>query len=412
MSERSAHVPPVPHQTLPRPATTPRLESMLALLAAVERLAAAATVDDIATAAVDAAAEITGARGSALALQHGDAAEILASVGYDCDSMGAGTRLPLTAGLPITESVRTGRTVVRGEPGAPAWVAVALVAGTARGSLLVSLRPDADADVVALQTLAAAAGRALDRARSTTEERTALAHLASGLGVAPLHPPAWLDAAATVQTATSDPRHPGGDVVALVPGSSPDVAWLLVGDVCGEGPAAAPAAAQFRHVGVALARDDMAPETLLDAIDAALQRDPTAERFVTAAVVRLRRARHAVEATIATAGHPAALLWRAGEVTAVGQAGLPLNLGLPADRRPLMRSTVVVLRPDDLLLVHTDGFVDRGTADRTQELVELFGRAGVLGEADAVVELLVGAMTEAVDPPRDDLAVVVVSPRL
>lgn len=412
MSDPSAHVSPVPRQALPRRATFPRLESMSALVAGLEQLAAAGTVHEVAAAAVDGAIALTRARGAALGVQRGDAVEILASSGYDCDSMHTGQRLPLASGLPLTEAVRTGRTVVRGEPGSPAWVVAAFAAAGRRAGLLVSLHPDTDVDTIAVETLASAAGGALARALATTDEHFALDSVVRGLRAMPVLPPSWLDAAATVQTATTDPTHPGGDVVALVHGSSPDVAWLLVGDVCGEGLAAAPAAAQFRNVGVALARDDMAPHALLDAIDEALHRDPSADRFVTAAAVRLQRRGDAVEAAVATAGHPAALLWRAGEVTAIGQAGMPLNLQLPDETRRPPQSSYVTLGPDDLLLVHTDGFVDRGTADRTQELVELFGRAGVLADARAIVELLVSAMTEAVDPPRDDLAVAVVSPRL
>jgi hypothetical protein len=66
------------------------------------------------------------------------------------------------------------------------------------------------------------------------------------------------------------------------------------------------------------------------------------------------------------------------------------------------------MRGDDVLLLHTDGLVDRGNADRTDDLIELFSRAAALGDADAIVDALVSAMDEAVEPPRDDLAVAVV----
>src|SRR5688500_16524907 len=53
------------------------------------------------------------ARGVAVAVAEGAAVRLVGSVGYDCDTMAPGVRLPLTAGLPLTEAARTGNAVVQ-----------------------------------------------------------------------------------------------------------------------------------------------------------------------------------------------------------------------------------------------------------------------------------------------------------
>jgi serine phosphatase RsbU (regulator of sigma subunit) len=280
--------------------------------------------------------------------------------------------------------------------------------GDVRGGLLVSLHPGSDPDLTALRALATSTGAALVRAAQSAAQRWSVALVTDPLRAMPVAPPAWLRCAVTVQPATEDPSHPGGDVVVVLAGDSPDVGWLLVADVCGGGLAAATAAAQVRHIALAVVRDDMAPGGWLDAIDAALQRDPDADRFVTAVAVKLRRGDDEVELSVSCAGHPPALLSRGGEVVELGDASLPLNLRLPGVVRRAEQTSAIRMRGDDVLLLHTDGLVDRGNADRTDDLIELFSRAAALGDADAIVDALVSAMDEAVEPPRDDLAVAVV----
>jgi hypothetical protein len=401
-------VSPLPRQPATRATAQPRPESLPPLLEGVTALAGAETVRDVGTAAVTSAAALSNARGSALATLHGADVEIVGSVGYDCDAMAVGARIPLDAGLPLTESVRTGRVVVRGESDGPAWVAVPVAHDNVRGGLLISLHRGADPDIAALRALAASAAAALARAAAGAAKRTSVAQVTDTLRTMPVAPPEWLRCAAVVQPATDDPSHPGGDVVVALAGDKPDVAWLLVADVCGGGLAAASAAVQVRHTAIAVLRDDLTPGGWLDAIDTALQRDPDADRFVTAAAVKLQRTADGVDVFVSTAGHPPALLSRGDEVVELGHPSLPLNLRLPGAVRRTLQAPAVRLTGDDVLLVHTDGFVDRGTHDRTDDLVELFGRAAVLKDPDAIVDALVSAMDEAVEAPRDDLAVIVV----
>src|SRR5438067_13557401 len=98
-----------------------RPESLAPLVSCLVRLAGAADVDAVADEAVRGAVDITAARAAAIGVQRGESAVLLASVGYDCDAMAAAAVLPLDAGLPLTECVRSGRTTIRGQTGAAMW---------------------------------------------------------------------------------------------------------------------------------------------------------------------------------------------------------------------------------------------------------------------------------------------------
>lgn len=377
--------------------TSVRDESLPALVRALAAVARAATAGEVAAQAVAGAAELTGARGAALGVRDGEQVRLLAATGYDCDSMAAGATLPMTAALPITEAVRTGRTVVQGQPGAPPWVAVPLPWLGTPAALLVSVPPHAGpVDVAALQTLGGVVADALARCPDTPPQPRP-----DDL----LDQPTWLRIAAVHDPAD---RWGGdsGDVVVSTSGATADVCWLVVADVCGSGSEAAPTARWFRDAVTALTAAELGPAELLGAADRALRRAGF-DRFVTAAAIRLRPSAAGVEATVATAGHPPALVWHDGEVEPVPADGLPLNL---LDTDEPAAETVLTLGPADLLLVHTDGLIDRGIDDRTDALLTLFTKAGALGDPVAVLDAVAEAMTAATDRPRDDVAAAVLSP--
>jgi serine phosphatase RsbU (regulator of sigma subunit) len=101
------------------------------------------------------------------------------------------------------------------------------------------------------------------------------------------------------------------------------------------------------------------------------------------------------------------LRWRRGEVTPIGTSSLPLNM-LPAESTSYDEDVIVELLPGDLLLAYTDGVVERGTDDRSDLLVEVFTRAGALGDPDLVLDLLLRAMAGSGETVRDDLALAVI----
>src|SRR4051812_39298197 len=137
-----------------------RPESLAPLVSSLVRLAGAPDVDAVATEAVSGAVDITAARAAAIGVQRGDSVVLLSTLGYDCDAMAATAVLPLDAGLPLTECVRSGRTTIRGQTGGAMWIAVPVVTSTLRGALLVSLTPTSSADAAPLEVLADATSAA------------------------------------------------------------------------------------------------------------------------------------------------------------------------------------------------------------------------------------------------------------
>ena len=107
-------------------------------LAVLPGLAAADDPDDVAGVVLDALRQLEGVRSTAVVRRDRGRAVVLASVGYDCDTLAAGSVLPLDSGLPVTEALRTGRPVVQGR--GPSWVALPLPGrGRTEAALLLSL---------------------------------------------------------------------------------------------------------------------------------------------------------------------------------------------------------------------------------------------------------------------------------
>jgi sigma-B regulation protein RsbU (phosphoserine phosphatase) len=129
-----------------------------------------------------------------------------------------------------------------------------------------------------------------------------------------------------------------------------------VGDVAGKGIAAALIMAGVAGELRRITRRDLGPARALAALNRWLDHQDMADRFVTAACVRLDLARAVWSA--ACAGHPAPLLVRHdGALHVLGQAGGP-GLGLGCVRRWRCDEQEVPARPGDTLLLMTDGITD------------------------------------------------------
>jgi hypothetical protein len=376
--------------------TPPQVAARLAR--ALELLVAAGSATDVAKSAVAGAAELTGARAAALGVRRGRDVRILASTGYGCDSMAAGATLSMDAGLPLTEAVRQGRPVLKLGADGAGWIAVPLSAPGGRGALLVSLVPSSTGDVEALKVLARATAAAWRRCPDAEDpprsEWT-------------LDPPRWLRVAAVHQAA--DPTAGSGDLVTLLPGARTDSAWLVVADACGSGDVAASVAGAFERVGRTLVAAEVTTDGLLAAADWALRRELTEDQFLTATAVHLRHEASGLRAAVSAAGHPAGMLWRDGRVTPVSsRPASPLNLLPPDLHVPAAPGVSVQMRPGDLLLVHTDGLVDRGADDLTELLMDVFARAGELSDPATVLDILLTALHSAGGRMRDDIAAVVI----
>ena len=174
------------------------------------------------------------------------------------------------------------------------------------------------------------------------------------------------------------------DVFALT-----DTTWgIVLGDVCGSGPEAASQTALTRHTVRTAAMFDAAPAAVLHALNRALLRANT-ERFTTGVFVRLDLAAEPGEivASIASAGHPRALIVRAdGRIEESPARGILLGvMDFPIEALHVVDHR---LAAGDTLILYTDGLTE-ARRDRV-----LFDVDGVM----ATLEALHGAPVRPTSP--------------
>jgi serine phosphatase RsbU (regulator of sigma subunit) len=175
---------------------------------------------------------------------------------------------------------------------------------------------------------------------------------------------------------------------------------LVVGDCVGHGLEAATAMGALRNVCRALLVDDRGPAEVIASLDRFATTVPAAGcATVVCAVVDLAQQ----SITYSNAGHPPPLLIHDGEVVWLDQAlACPLDAG-----EPERREARVDVSPDDLLVLYTDGLVERrgevldvGLRRLAEAVVASRGEP-VEVIADRLIEQLVGATA------GDDVALVV-----
>ena len=201
----------------------------------------------------------------------------------------------------------------------------------------------------------------------------------------------------------------GGDFYDLF---EQDGGWfVVVGDVCGKGLAAASTAGLVRHAIRTAAVVEASPARILQIANRAVAAAET-NAFATVVCARLRpEADGSLSVAAARAGHPPPLVARPdGDVRELEAGGLPLGV-LPAERYD---EEELELEPGDALVLYTDGISER------RDGAGFFGAAGVRraaaagGDADAIVRRIedeafrFGGPAEA----HDDAAVVVLQPHL
>lgn len=369
----------VPHRLL--------VDGLTALAAAGDRL-------EVAEAALPLLLDLAGVRAAAVVVRSGPEVVVQASAGYGCGTMAPGARLPLAAGLPVTEAVRTSRTVATG-PG-PSWVAAPFRRRCA-GALLLSLHGAPPEDLAPVVALARAIGQALDRAGRTERALADLAVLTAGAV------PAAVDDPGPDVVLRSLPLDgsAGGDVLlSLADGRGGR--WLVVADVCGSGLGAALVARSVATAARALAPYSRGPAELLADLERSLRPGVAPGSFVTALVVHLS----AAGTTAASAGHPPPLLLTASGATALEvPTGVPLALET-GHEDPYAHAPLVV-PPDALLLLHTDGLGDRAGARGTEPLSLL--RDVRLADPATVADQVLAAAQRA-GSATDDAALMVVRP--
>lgn len=370
----------------------------LLLVDALAALVAADTASGVTGACLPLLLDQPGVRGCALVLRDGAHAVVVGSAGYDCGSMAAGVTLPLDAGLPVTESVRTGELVVHGS--GPSWVAVPFGARRT-GALLLSLStapPESPDDLARLHLLARAAGDALRRTAAQEDAVVSMAlvtrHLEASCATAAGH-----DVAVRLLPLEGQV---GGDLAVCEPARDGGL-WLVMADVCGAGLAGGLIARSVSIAVSAVAPYASDPSELLCGVERAIRSTVHAGSFVTAVAVLLS----SDSLTVASAGHPAPLILSStGVAPVLLEPGEPL--ALETGTGGARRSSTCALPPGAALLLHTDGLTDRRTPGGTLgvDAVSLVPTPWQ-GDLDSLADDVL-ARAEAVGPAGDDTSLLLV----
>ncbi|MET8159538.1 SpoIIE family protein phosphatase [Sphaerisporangium sp. NPDC005289] len=183
----------------------------------------------------------------------------------------------------------------------------------------------------------------------------------------------------------------GGDWYQAMP-LSDHQALLAVGDVAGSGLPAASAMAKLRHAITGLAFADHDPDRILGALNRLL-RAVRPDVLATAVVGRFDRRDRTL--TFTHAGHPPMLLVRGSAVHRVLHPGVLLGVFDDAS----YTHAGIRLEPDDLLVMYTDGLIERPGRDLYEGLDILAAtiaevmRSGPPDRLSAVMEALVPSNT-------------------
>jgi serine phosphatase RsbU (regulator of sigma subunit) len=259
-----------------------------------------------------------------------------------------------------------------------------------------------------LLAIAGQTAQALDRAR-LYEEQSEIAHVLQHSLIPQTLPQLPGCEIRASYRAAGRANETGGDFYDLF--RAGDRHMLVVGDVCGKGPRAAALTSLCRYTlrAAALQAETAEPALLLDLLNRAiLEQSSTDSEFASALCVALSPAAGGLAVTIATAGHPPALVRRAGGLIETHSRPGPIVGVFPTAE---FVETALVLAPGDLLVVHTDGLTDARLADgnrigeaRIHELLASLQTPGPAAAINALEALL------DLSQITDDVAIVAVAP--
>jgi PAS domain S-box-containing protein len=199
----------------------------------------------------------------------------------------------------------------------------------------------------------------------------------------------------------------GGDLYDVLP--SDDGCWILVGDVAGKGSTAAGVSVAVRHSVRGLTHEIDEPDEVLSRVNDLLRIGDSLNDFATVMLARLCREPSGWRITLASAGHPPAVL-----ATEAGPELLGGGSVLGAWPEAKIERHERTLGPSDTLALCTDGWLEAGPvashqgpesfAEMTQSLSGL--------ELDEMTERLrADAVGRSSGSLRDDLVVLAIRPR-
>jgi integral membrane sensor domain MASE1 len=401
-----------------------RLQTLAQL---AQRLSAALTPSQIGDAVVTQLFDDAGAQAVALGLVSTDGSRLewVKTAGYPQpahDRLAAG--IPLDDHTAATEAVHTGEPVVIGNSadyrrrypnygdmmavtGAEALVNWALTSGGkpigVLGLMWTRPQPLDAAQLAYVSAVATMVGQALVRAQVYADEHARAAVLQAA--VLPTEPAEITELELAVSYEMADAAHGLGgdwyDVMSL----SNQRAYLAVGDVVGHGLPAVEDMAQLRSAARAMALQGLPPARLLAELNT-FTAHTSHGRFATMAVAVF----DPVAGTLSygLAGHPPPLLRRSrdGTVVRLVDADGPV---LGPIREAVYTEGQVKLEPGDILVMYTDGLVERPSRDVESGITQaerlLAGWGSEIGVAQRCRQL---TETLASPPRQDDVCVLAV----
>jgi sigma-B regulation protein RsbU (phosphoserine phosphatase) len=190
-----------------------------------------------------------------------------------------------------------------------------------------------------------------------------------------------MQAAAYYHTASADQL--GGDFYDLFPLNQGQWGFFL-GDVCGKGPQAAAVTSLTRYTLRTAFQHTTDPATALDTLNTALYERYTGTdpRYCTTIAGIITPHGDSLHVTLASGGHPPALLLRADRTTAFLPTPGGLLVGIMP--HPHFTTATTTLNPGDTILLYTDGLTEARTADGprySEDHLHAFART--LAPADA-----------------------------
>ena len=179
---------------------------------------------------------------------------------------------------------------------------------------------------------------------------------------------------------------------------------LVIGDVAGHGSEAASVMGQVRMAVRAFSLEGHPPAMTVRLVHDLIRSLYDGEQMVTMLFIAVESRSTMWEATIVNAGHPPPLvLDERGASYLEGPVGLPIGLdwNLPYE------GTLVSLQPGSVLVLFTDGLVDRRDVVLEDGLDRLLRTAGELAERHRDIEELCGSLILSLVPEdaSDDVAV-------
>ncbi|GAC1592606.1 MAG: hypothetical protein NVS3B21_12480 [Acidimicrobiales bacterium] len=296
-------------------------------------------------------------------------------------------RIPLDAALPGAEVVRSGTAIfmttqserdarfpaLDGLGAASSSIAVLPLkqAGTVIGVLAVSYdheRGFPPAERRFFGAVADLASEALERSALRDRQAAIASALQAsllppslptidGAELAALYRPAWagLDV--------------GGDFYDAFPLPGGDRWAVMIGDVCGTGPAAASLTAQVRHTVRTAARTGLPIEGVVSLLNDMMVESCVDDRFCTVVLAEFTRARDGLEVSLVCGGHPNPVIRRAdGTVEVVESDGMLVG----AFAGVAFRTKALHLHNGDGLVLYTDGVIEARSVD-SSATVDEFG---------------------------------------